>query len=118
MGDDGGATAVPATHNAANAGHHGGQEALAIDTLKAPRTSAHSVRTDDIKSPTVPHTPNPFLKRQTSLDLDDYFVREAVKRIQNNQATVLTVCRLGLEISPNTRNGRFLCKCTAAFSPR
>jgi hypothetical protein len=75
MGDDGGSVPVPAAANSGIGGGHAAQDGLAIDTKQAPRTSTTTVHDEDIKSPAMPPTPNPFMSRQASLEIDDYFVR-------------------------------------------
>jgi ion channel-forming bestrophin family protein len=69
MGDEGGGMPAPGGGGGGGGPGGTGNDGLAIDT-KHPRPS---VQTDDIKSPALPPTPNPFSRQQTSLDIDDYF---------------------------------------------
>ena len=82
MADDGhaaaGAPAAPAAPGAHGAGHHGPADNLAINTQNAKPTGngTNGPVLEEIASLTSPRlfTPNPFSRKNTSLDIDDYFV--------------------------------------------
>lgn len=78
MGDDGQAAAAPGAHAAPGAGHHGPAELPTINTqiLKTNTNIISSPAMEEIASLTSPRlfTPNPFSRKNTSLDIDDYFV--------------------------------------------
>ncbi|CAI4212865.1 unnamed protein product [Parascedosporium putredinis] len=52
----------------------GKQPTLHLDSATPPKPSIERVPTAEILSPTMPMTPNPFLSRHNTLDIDDYFV--------------------------------------------
>jgi hypothetical protein len=83
MADDGhaapGAAAAPSAPGAHGASNHGPADNLAINTQNA-RQNANGTNgpvLEEIASLTSPRlfTPNPFSRKNTSLDIDDYFVR-------------------------------------------
>lgn len=58
----------------------GKQPTLHLDSATPPKPSIERVPTAEILSPTLPMTPNPFLSRHNTLDIDDYFVSQVAPR--------------------------------------
>ena len=83
MAEDGQAAAgAPTTHaapGAPGAGGHGPGDGLAINTqnIHPNGNGPNGALLEEIASLTSPRlfTPNPFSRKNTSLDIDDYFVR-------------------------------------------
>ncbi|OTA85543.1 hypothetical protein M434DRAFT_82637 [Hypoxylon sp. CO27-5] len=69
MSEDGGITGGPAAHA------HGDGEPAALHVPSAQQKSPHTVQEDEYPLSPRRHTtpPNPFSRRNTSIDLDDYF---------------------------------------------
>ena len=82
MAEDGQAAAGAPTAHAApgapGAGGHGPGDGLAINTQNI-QPNGNGPLLEEIASLTSPRlfTPNPFSRKNTSLDIDDYFVRTA-----------------------------------------
>lgn len=69
---------APAAHSAPGAGGHGPADNLAINTQNLDKTNGNGTNgalLEEIASLTSPRlfTPNPFSRKNTSLDIDDYF---------------------------------------------
>jgi len=74
-GGHAGESAPPPPAAAAGAGAHQGQQAQPGDNAPKPKIDTNGVPLDHVTSPMSPRafTPNPFSRKNTSLDLDDYF---------------------------------------------
>lgn len=103
----------------AHGASHGGAHAVNGDRdPPAPIKTEHRTNTSTVEDdyPISPRaaTPNPFSRKNTSLDLDDYFVSlpDNVRHPRLWSGADLGFNRLDREISRNTRNGRCLCRCT------
>lgn len=88
MADEGHAPAgAGAAPSAPGAGNHGHAEPLPIITqnLKPQANGPNSPLLEEITSITSPRhfTPNPFSRKNTSLDIDDYFVRPSINHPQH-----------------------------------
>jgi len=124
MADDGGhaggAPAAPAAPAAPSASH-GPAEALAVNAKNQKNNNTpNSPVLEEIASLTSPRlfTPNPFSRKNTSLDIDDYFVcaRRAWVPLSVCQPTNAS-SRPVLETSRSTRNGPSSSRCTGASCP-
>lgn len=76
MSDDGPAAGAPAAPVAEAGGAAGHSQGGLHSETRPKRISTHSPVIEDIASLTSPRlfTPNPFSRKNTSLDIDDYFV--------------------------------------------
>lgn len=77
MSEEGGAPSAPAAASASaangNAGQNVTEQPAPLNTQKA-KDVTYDINEDDYPtSPNGTRTPNPFSRRQTSIDLDDYF---------------------------------------------
>lgn len=120
----GGAPTAHAAPGAPGAGGHGPADNLAINTqIKTNGSGPNGVALEEIASLTSPRlfTPNPFSRKNTSLDIDDYFVWTFLGPRADAHPCWLALTpgcyRPDPAISRSTRNGPSSYKCTAAFFP-
>jgi hypothetical protein len=130
MADDGGSAgggAPPpppvASGGGGGGGHHGPADAVPVNgqNQKPNGNNPPSPVLEEIASLTSPRlfaTPNPFSRKNTSLDLDDYFVctPPGFSHAQKRGAADFG-CRLVPETSRSIRNGPSSSRCTAASCP-
>ena len=124
MADEGhvaaGSGAAPSAPGAGNHGHAEPLPIIITQNLKAQANGPNSPLLEEITSITSPRlfTPNPFSRKNTSLDIDDYFVRLSVSvRCVSNLDDANSGCRLGPATSKNTQNGQYSSRCTEASCP-